>query len=130
MISDTPAAANPSRTLLITVGSTLFPSLTDQALTTPFLLRLIQLRVQSLIIQYGKADLTLPPDFRLVSQGTQHGSGIQNFSYQPKDISGEGEEGRDLRVGVLRYTDDFEALVRSAKWVISHAGTLHPPITF
>lgn len=100
----------PSQTLLITIGSTLFPTLTDLALSPIFLDRLTQLGVKELIVQYGKADLTLPPGVK--TQSTKNGD--LTFNY-PSDGSG-------INVKVLRYTDKFEELVKSCKWAISHAG--------
>jgi beta-1,4-N-acetylglucosaminyltransferase len=100
-----------SATLLVTVGSTLFPSLTDLALSPPFLASLVQLGVQSLLVQYGRASLTLPPDIHPVEVSPgRRGAGELAFTY------------RGMRVHVLRYTDDFEGLVRDAAWVIGHAG--------
>jgi beta-1,4-N-acetylglucosaminyltransferase len=104
----------PFKTLLITIGSTLFPGLTDLAVSPIFLDRLIQLGVEGLMVQYGKADLTLPPGVRVESAK----NGDSTFIYPANGRGGAG-----ISVKVLRYSDEFEELVKSSKWVISHAGT-------
>ena len=44
-------------TLLVTVGSTLFPALTNHILSPTILSLLPSLRVTRLVVQYGRADL-------------------------------------------------------------------------
>jgi len=92
-------------TLLVTVGSTLFPALTDQVLSSPFLDHLSTQGVQRLVVQYGRADVRLPngmlPEL----------NGGARFSW------------KDMIVEVMRFTDDFEGLVKQSDRVISHAGT-------
>jgi UDP-N-acetylglucosamine transferase subunit ALG13 len=97
--------APPSRSLFITVGSTLFEALANAG-------------VEDLVVQYGRAQLELPPDVKVVKDEAG-GSGEAVF------LAGDGGElgaKVGVRVRVMRYTDDFEGEVRRASWVISHAG--------
>ena len=101
------------RTLLVTVGSTLFPALTDRVLSPSFLSLLSPHGIDRLIIQYGRAVLpsnTATKDMALNPAG--HGSTL----WKP-DGSSSG-----VAVEAMRFTDDFEGLVASADAVISHAG--------
>jgi beta-1,4-N-acetylglucosaminyltransferase len=112
----------PSRSLFITVGSTLFEALTTLCLSAPFLSALATAGVEDLVVQYGKAKLDLPPDLQVVKDEVD-GSGEAIFR-----AGGGGGGGGGLgvkvrvRVRVMRYTDDFEGEVKRASWVISHAG--------
>jgi UDP-N-acetylglucosamine transferase subunit ALG13 len=110
--------APPSRSLFITVGSTLFEALTTTCLSAPFLSALANAGVEDLVVQYGRAQLELPPDVKVVKDEAG-GSGEAVF------LAGDGGElgaKVGVRVRVMRYTDDFEGEVRRASWVISHAG--------
>lgn len=109
--------APPPRSLLITVGSTLFEALTTTCLSVPFLSALASAGVEDLVVQYGKAQLVLPPDVKVVKDEAD-GSGEAVF--RASDARG----GVGVRVRVMRYTDDFEGEVKRASWVISHAGEL------
>lgn len=125
----TTASASPDESiLLITVGSTLFPKLTDLALSRPFLDRLIEISrgkgIIRLIVQYGRADLTFPPGMTWLKRDLHFGSG--QFSYSSMeggDNVQRGAQGGEVVVEIMRYTDDFEGVVKRSKWVISHAGT-------
>jgi beta-1,4-N-acetylglucosaminyltransferase len=98
---------------LVTVGSTLFPALTDSVLSPSFISLLSSHGIDRLIIQYGRADLpfnTTTKDMAMNPAG--HGSTV----WKP-DGSSSG-----VAVEVMRFTDDFEGLVASADAIISHAG--------
>ncbi|WVQ78602.1 hypothetical protein IAT38_000688 [Cryptococcus sp. DSM 104549] len=93
--------------LLVTVGSTLFPALTSLVLSPSFLARLSKLGITRLWVQYGNA--TLPPSFA---------------EKVHLDAKGAGEavvEG--VRVIVMRFSNDFGGLVKRSEWVVSHAGS-------
>lgn len=92
------------RTLLVTVGSTLFPSLTDAILSPSILALLPTLGVARLVVQYGRA--AIPPEL---------GVGVDSQG------SGAGVVG-ELEVELMRYTDDFDGLIKAADAIISHAG--------
>ncbi|KAK4686399.1 hypothetical protein P7C73_g3725, partial [Tremellales sp. Uapishka_1] len=81
-----------SRTLLVTVGSTLFPALTDAVLSPAVLAALPKLGVKRLVVQYGHGDL--PP-------------------YTQND---------GLEVETMRFTNEYDQLVSESHVVISHAG--------
>ncbi|OCF71510.1 hypothetical protein I204_07568 [Kwoniella mangroviensis CBS 8886] len=94
-------------TLLVTVGSTLFPDLTDSFLS-PSILALLELhRIRRLIIQYGRAELPLDHGLHIHLDGSGKGS---------VNVGG-------MRVELIGFTDDFEGLVRGSDWVVSHAGS-------
>jgi UDP-N-acetylglucosamine transferase subunit ALG13 len=101
------------RTLLVTVGSTLFMSLTNKVLSPSILSILPALGFELLVIQYGSADLLSLTDIEDLEVDSR-GSG----EFVWRDYNGLGE----VRVRVTRYTDDFLGLVASAHAVISHAG--------
>ncbi|CAD6576925.1 MAG: N-acetylglucosaminyldiphosphodolichol N-acetylglucosaminyltransferase catalytic subunit alg13 [Tremellales sp. Tagirdzhanova-0007] len=84
-------ARRPS-TLLVTVGSTLFPPLTDLVLSSPFLDHLSTQAVSRLIVHL---------DYK----------GAVTFSW------------KEMSVEIMRFTDDFEGLVKQVDGVISHAGS-------
>ncbi|WVW82717.1 hypothetical protein I302_104728 [Kwoniella bestiolae CBS 10118] len=94
-------------TLLVTVGSTLFPTLTNTFLSPPILALLEHNRIKRLIVQYGRADLPLDKGLHIHLDGQGRGQ---------VDVGG-------MRVEVLRFTDDFEGLIGRADWVVSHAGS-------
>nr|ODN94889.1 hypothetical protein L204_04229 [Cryptococcus depauperatus CBS 7855] len=96
-----------NQTILVTVGSTLFPSLTCFVLSPTILQLLSSLGIGKLIVQYGKANLPISVVDQLQMDGNGNGSGqIAN-----------------LNVIVMRYTDNFEHLVHNADAVVSHAGS-------
>lgn len=101
-------------TLLVTVGSTLFTSLTSKILSPSILSVLPTLGVTRLVVQYGATDLlslNTIEDLELDSTGTGQ--------FVWRDYNGSEE----VTVEVFKYTDDFVGLVDSADAVISHAGT-------
>ena len=100
-------ARRPS-TLLVTVGSTLFPPLTDLVLSSPFLDHLSTQAVSRLIVQYGRATAHLPSRSHLDSSLDYKGA--VTFSW------------KEMSVEIMRFTDDFEGLVKQVDGVISHAG--------
>jgi beta-1,4-N-acetylglucosaminyltransferase len=102
MTSNDQSQAKPS--LLITVGSTLFPKLTDAILSAP-ILDVLAGRITTLTVQLGSAPP--PSDLRTI---------LDNFD-------GSGGSYRGMRVEVMEYTTDFEGLVKDSDMVISHAGT-------
>ncbi|ODN75068.1 hypothetical protein L202_06286 [Cryptococcus amylolentus CBS 6039] len=118
----------PPSSLLITVGSTLFPALTDPLLSPSFLSSLSGLGVGRVVVQYGGAEL--PAEFLNALQAqppspSPSPSPCHNEEQrQGVDAQGKGK-GKigDVQVEVMRYTDDFEGLVDSVEAVISHAGS-------
>ncbi|WVR05486.1 hypothetical protein IAU60_002502 [Kwoniella sp. DSM 27419] len=100
----------PTRTLFVTVGSTLFPVLTDTILSPGALAVLAREGVTRLVVQYGRAQL--PETLEVVLDAS--GSGIAHFD------AGSPEP---MSVEVMRYTDDFKGMVRRSDGVISHAGS-------
>lgn len=112
-------------TLFVTVGSTLFPALTSHILLPTFLSLLQSLGVQRLVVQYGRAKLELEDNvkrtLRVNSQGV--GRGV----WRDSDGDGDGDGAQDKKetgmvVEVMRFTGDFEGLVKNSEAVISHAG--------
>lgn len=112
-------------TLFVTVGSTLFPALTSHILLPTFLSLLQSLGVQRLVVQYGRAKLELEDNvkrtLRVNSQGV--GRGV----WCDSDGDGDGDGAQDKKetgmvVEVMRFTGDFEGLVKNSDAVISHAG--------
>ena len=101
MTSNDQSRDKPS--LLVTVGSTLFPKLTNTILSGP-ILEVLAGRISSLIIQLGSAPP--PSDLRTILDDFDRSKG----SYQ------------GMKVEIMDYTTDFEGLVRSSDLVISHAG--------
>lgn len=97
--------SNPKPSLLVTVGSTLFPKLTDEILSAP-ILEVLAARISTLKVQLGSA----PPPIHLLST-------LDKF---------DGQRGlyKGMKVEIMDYTSDFEGLVRSSDLVISHAGEL------
>jgi beta-1,4-N-acetylglucosaminyltransferase len=134
--------------LFITVGSTSFPQLTDLALSPAFLSILAQKGIADVVVQYGSADITVPP---VAQNGRMSGKGEGTFVYTVQDEDGEGgvsdrargysgnREGStgagasgysserwgrgQVHVRFLRYTSEFDKEVARADVVISHAGT-------
>ncbi|KGB79577.2 UDP-N-acetylglucosamine transferase subunit ALG13 [Cryptococcus deuterogattii R265] len=113
-------------TLFVTVGSTLFPALTSHILLPTFLSLLQSLGVQRLVVQYGRAKLELEDNvkrtLRVNSQGV--GRGV----WRDSDGDGDGDGAQDKKetgmvVEVMRFTGDFEGLVKNSDAVISHAGS-------
>jgi UDP-N-acetylglucosamine transferase subunit ALG13 len=104
--------SNESRTLLVTVGSTLFSSLTDRVLSASVLDVLASQGITTLIVQYGAA--TLP--------------NVTGSARLVLDAAGAGETtwtsnaGCDTHIQVMRYSERYTQLVASADAVISHAG--------
>lgn len=98
-------------TLLVTVGSTLFPHLTSTILNSD-ILNLLSTRLSLLRVQIGKGDIPADLTDRI----------------EPAPGSGSAREGikgeyKGMEVDVFRYTDDFEGLVNAVDLVVSHAGT-------
>jgi UDP-N-acetylglucosamine transferase subunit ALG13 len=96
----------PGKTLLVTVGSTQFPDLSDAALAEPTLAGLRAAGVTSLIVQLGFAPI---PAHIAAVVGREGGRG---------EVGG-------LQLNVMRYTGspgEMDALMRAADGVVSHAG--------
>ena len=99
-------------TLLVTVGSTLFPALTDLILSPPFLDHLSSQAVSRLIVQYGRATIHLPRE-----------SGSESSLRSSLDAKGAVTfVWKHISVDIMRFTDDFEGLAKQVDGVISHAG--------
>lgn len=96
--------------LLVTVGSTLFPRLTDTVLSAPVLESLAD-QISVLRVQLGRAQF--PPGLRRL---------IGDAGYENEE-SMKGRHG-NMEVEIFRFTSDFEGLVASSDLVISHAGSL------
>jgi len=94
--------------LLVTVGSTLFPSFTDTILSTRTLSVLAD-RISVLRVQLGNAPIP------------QHLGGT--ISHYETDGDGFKGEFKGMRIEIMRFTADFDGLVNSSDLVISHAGT-------
>lgn len=94
--------------LLVTVGSTLFPALTDAVLSGP-ILEVLSERISTLRVQLGRADIPAHPQAVL-------------SDYSSGEDGCRGRIGK-MEVEIMRYTDDFEGLVKESDMVISHAGT-------
>jgi beta-1,4-N-acetylglucosaminyltransferase len=92
-------AEHTNPTLLVTVGSTLFPRLTDAILSTP-ILEILSERISVLRVQLGRA--TIPPHLQEI---------VSDFQAGPVKDSCRGRLGK-MEVEILRYTDDFEDLVK------------------
>ncbi|KAL0254226.1 UDP-N-acetylglucosamine transferase subunit ALG13 [Cryptococcus tetragattii IND107] len=113
-------------TLLVTVGSTLFPSLTSHILLPAFLSLLQSLGVQRLVVQYGRAELELENNVkRTLSVNSQ---GVGRGVWSDSDGDRDGDDAQDKKetgmvVEVMRFTSDFEGLVKNSDAVISHAGS-------
>ena len=99
--------SNVKPSLLVTVGSTLFPKLTDTILSAG-ILGVLAGRISTLKVQLGNAPP--PSDFRATLDKLDGSKGL----YQ------------GMKVEVMDYTTDFEGLVKSSDMVISHAGTFIP----
>jgi beta-1,4-N-acetylglucosaminyltransferase len=97
--------------LLVTVGSTLFPKLTDAVLSAP-ILELLADRISTLRVQLGRAEFPTGLNELLTSfpLGQREGHGSLSGKY------------KGMEVDVFRYTSDFEELVNSSGLVVSHAG--------
>ncbi|KIR54095.1 UDP-N-acetylglucosamine transferase subunit ALG13 [Cryptococcus gattii Ru294] len=113
-------------TLLVTVGSTLFPSLTSHILLPAFLSLLQSLGVQRLVVQYGRAELELENNVKRTLSINSQGVGRGVWSDSDGDRDGDGAQNKKetgMAVEVMRFTSDFEGLVKSSDAVISHAGS-------
>ncbi|OWZ72447.1 UDP-N-acetylglucosamine transferase subunit ALG13 [Cryptococcus neoformans] len=109
-------------TLLATVGSTLFPSLTSHVLLPTFLSLLQSLGVQRLVVQYGRAELKLQDNVKQTLSINPQGYGRGVWS--DNDGGGDGDRKQNgMVVEVMRFTNDFEGLVGNSDAVISHAGS-------
>ncbi|WWC89715.1 uncharacterized protein L201_004640 [Kwoniella dendrophila CBS 6074] len=96
-------------TILVTVGSTLFPTLTDKILSNEILLLFSEYDIHKVIIQYGKAEIktsSLNSNISLDSEG------------KGSIVTKEG-----MIVELIRFTDKFDILVDQSDYVISHAGS-------
>ena len=102
------------RTLLVTVGSTLFPALTAAILSPLTLDHLSSLGVTRLIVQYGREDLSASLSY----------SDLPPVLFDAK--GGARMAWKGMEVELMRFTDDFEGLVRAIGAVISHAGEMGP----
>lgn len=92
----------------MTVGSTLFPHLTNAILSVESLDLLVD-HIGRLKVQIGKG--TVPDDLsERVKASWSEEAGLQGVY-------------KGMEVEVFRYTDDFDGLVGTADLVISHAGT-------
>lgn len=94
------------KSILVTVGSTQFASLSDSVLSEATLKGLLAIGVSRLVVQLGSAPV--PPHIAGVV-GTEGGRG---------SVAG-------LEVIVLRYTSsqgEMDSLMRSVDAVVSHAG--------
>ncbi|ORX33863.1 glycosyltransferase family 28 C-terminal domain-domain-containing protein [Kockovaella imperatae] len=103
-----------SYTLLVTVGSTLFPELTNCILSSAILSILPSLGIKLVNVQYGKADLLAHEEIEDLEIDAQ-GSG--EFTWT--DYNGAGQ----VNVHVFRYTNDLSKLIKESDAVISHAGS-------
>jgi beta-1,4-N-acetylglucosaminyltransferase len=101
MTSNDQSQAKPS--LLVTVGSTLFPKLTDAILSAP-ILDILAGRISTLTVQLGSA--SPPSDLRTILD----------------DFDGSKGSYQGMVIQVMDYTTDFDGLVKSSDMVISHAG--------
>ena len=129
--------------LLVTVGSTLFSDLTDLVVSPTFLQLATRLGLTDIVVQYGAADLTFPPDAKHITIGivgkarseAGKGSGEGSFEYtagtheasgRPMNALVDGPEQEivqgPIRVRYMRYTSEFDEEVKRADMVISHAG--------
>ena len=95
--------SQPKPSLLVTVGSTLFPKLTNTILSGP-ILEILAGRISTLKIQLGSAPP--PSDLRTILD----------------DFDGSKGSYQGMRVEIMDYTTDFEGLVKDSDMVISHAG--------
>lgn len=99
----------PSASLVVTVGSTRFQQLTDEALSPAFLNALPALGIGRVVVQLGSADVPSSGASSLSAEGSTH-------------VTPAGD---DVRVRALRYTSDaadLRALLADADVVVSHAG--------
>lgn len=111
-------------TLLATVGSTLFPSLTSHVLLPTFLSLLQSLGVQRLVVQYGRGELKLQDNVKQTLSINPQGYGRGVWS--DNDGGGDGDRKQNgMVVEVMRFTNDFEGLVGNSDAVISHAGMIY-----
>ncbi|GMK55021.1 hypothetical protein CspeluHIS016_0200770 [Cutaneotrichosporon spelunceum] len=95
------------KTLLVTVGSTQFPDLSDAALSESALTAFREAGVDTVIVQLGFAPI---PDHVAAVVGRGGGSGELN----------------GVKIKVMRYTaspGEMDALMKSADGVVSHAGS-------
>ena len=118
-------SARPT-SLFITVGSTLFPSLTNTILSPESLDVLALLGITKLEVQYGKADFSASITAESSSKGD-----LKPPLASATTLAGANDGNHDwvhttrddqMEVSVFRYTDDFEGAVRRSGAVISHAG--------
>ncbi|KAL7424277.1 Glycosyltransferase 28 C-terminal domain [Cryptotrichosporon argae] len=100
-------------TLLVTVGSTLFPGLTDTVLSPSTLTLLPSLGISTLVVQLGRADVPAPVRARVPAVPGE---------FRWDGAAGEERAAGALRVRVLRYTDDLEGEIEAATAVVAHAG--------
>ena len=116
--------------LLVTIGSTLFPTLTNLVLSPSFLSLLLNLEVTSLVVQYGRANSVSHEGLDLSLDAGGNGRTIwkgNKVNTQEKG-KGKGKEKRnEMDVMVMRYTDNLEDLIAGVDAVISHAGTFYIP---
>ncbi|ORY22568.1 glycosyltransferase family 28 C-terminal domain-domain-containing protein [Naematelia encephala] len=118
-MSTKPSSSDPT-SLLITVGSTLFPELTSAVLTRAFARILVDAGIKRLVVQYGKAKLPWELIMRL--DLAVDALGQAERTVRPFD-SDDGEDEREIHFQVKRFVDDFDGVVASVDAVISHAGS-------
>jgi len=107
--------------VLVTVGSTLFPSLTNTILSPPVLDILSTSGVERLFVQYGRAELVIPETVRLghvkpFREGGENGD-------TGMDVGMEGFQWDGMKVVMFRFSENFEGLIKGCDGVISHAGS-------
>ncbi|WWC60790.1 uncharacterized protein I303_103366 [Kwoniella dejecticola CBS 10117] len=103
--------------VLVTVGSTLFPALTNKIFSPEIISIFHSNGVERLVVQYGRADV--PISLLRARNLKLDGQGKASIMIGQGEEKGEG----GLKVDLFRFTDEFEGLVRSCEYVISHAGS-------
>ncbi|KDE03879.1 hypothetical protein MVLG_05634 [Microbotryum lychnidis-dioicae p1A1 Lamole] len=107
-----PSPPNP-RTLLLTVGSTSFTPLVTSLLSTSVLTTLSSLGIEFVVAQIGNSDL--PTCSKPGSTSTDDETWVVGSNRLVV-------QGRELKVEVLRFSNDLESKVAGSDWVIAHAG--------
>ncbi|SGZ27005.1 BQ5605_C025g10023 [Microbotryum silenes-dioicae] len=107
-----PPPPNP-RTLLLTVGSTSFTPLVTSLLSTSVLTTLSSLGIEFVVAQIGNSDL--PTCSKPGSTSTDDETWVVGSNRLVV-------QGRELKVEVLRFSNDLESKVAGSDWVIAHAG--------
>ncbi|RXK35469.1 hypothetical protein M231_07281 [Tremella mesenterica] len=126
------------RILFVTVGSTLFPALTNLILSSNILSFLSQ-SMTELVVQYGQGDpdcsnLTkVHQSLSVRSLDTEGQSerimktGLSKKSEGMEKVGKEnGEEEYEyegMRIKMFRYTNEFSEMIKESDYVVSHAGS-------